>query len=637
MLISAQVCALVYSFEGEDTSSDNSEIKFLAHLVDKSPADLFRDIAELKRRELVQSRDVWRAVLPHAIANRLAGHALESIPKDTLVGGFIGNSERLMKSFSRRLGYLHDCNAAIDIVNDLLNQNGWIGQSINNLNSLAISVLNNISPVSPVITLEAIERAANGNDGSIFTSRNNPHFTEFVRLLRHLAYDRELFDRSVELLCRFALSEDKDENNNSIRDVLKSLFYLYLSGTHATIEARAKVIEKLIDSEDQNKQELGLLLLDAALEAWHFGGAYEFGFGARSRNYGYYPKTQGEIIHWFDTAIGICMRVALSDRLTSGRAKKLLAKKLRGLWTKAGMYDALEEATRKIQEQGTWNDGWIAVRGIIRIDSKGFNDEVKEKLYRLDKLLKPDSLLEKARTFALSDQRGPIDLEDGFDEKESASAGYRRAEETTRRIGSEVAKDAETLDVLLPEIVSTSNVRLFNFGIGLAEGTSDKKVLFQALHNALGKTSPKMRQTGVFRGFLSSCAISDPSFYNATLDDLVKDELLGEWFPEFQVTSTIDQRGVERLHEALDLGKAEIQSFQHLAIGRAHESISDDDLAGLLKKILLKEGGVNVALDILQMRFHGKEKETSKYSDDLIAVAQDVMTGIFLRERTEQP
>ena len=198
-----------------------------------------------------------------------------------------------MKSFSRRLGYLHDCNAAIDIVNDLLNQNGWIGQSINNLNSLAISVLNNISPVSPVITLEAMERAANGNDGSIFTSRNNPHFTEFVRLLRHLAYDRELFDRSVELLCRFALSEDKDENNNSIRDVLKSLFYLYLSGTHATIEARAKVIEKLIDSEDQNKQELGLLLLDAALEAWHFGGAYEFGFGARSRNYGYYPKTQG--------------------------------------------------------------------------------------------------------------------------------------------------------------------------------------------------------------------------------------------------------------------------------------------------------------------------------------------------------
>ena len=627
LLISAQACSLVYSFEGTDTSSDNSEIKFLAYLVDKSPTDLYRDIAELKRRDLIQARSVWRAVLPHAIANRLARHALESIPKDTLISGFIGNSERLMKSFTRRLGYLHDCNAAIDIVNDWLDQDGWIGKSINGLNSIGINILKNIAPVSPVKTLEAIERAANGNDGSIFTSRNYSHFTEFVRLLRHLAYDPALFDRSVELLCRYALSEDKDENNNPIRYVLKSLFYLYLSGTHTTIDARVKIIEKLIDSEDQDKQELGLLLLDAALESWHFGGAYEFGFGARSRDYGYYPNTRREIIHWFDTAIGICTRVALSGRLTSGQAKKLLAKKLRGLWTKAGMYDALEESARKLLEQGAWNDGWVAVRGIIRIDSKGFNDEVKERLYKLEKLLKPGSLLEKARTFALSDQHGPFDLEDGFDEKESASAGYRRAEETTRRIGSEVAKDVETLNALLPDIVSTYNVRLFDFGIGLAEGADDKNVLFQALHDALGKTSAEMRRTNVLRGFLSSCAKSAPSFYNSTLDALIKDELLGEWFPDFQLTSTIDQRGVERLREALDLGKAEIQSFQHLAYGRAHESISDDHLAGLLKKILLKEGGVNVALDILQMRFHGKEKETSKYSDDLIAVAQDVMTA----------
>ena len=36
LLISAQACSLVYSFEGTDTSSDNSEIKFLAYLVDKS-------------------------------------------------------------------------------------------------------------------------------------------------------------------------------------------------------------------------------------------------------------------------------------------------------------------------------------------------------------------------------------------------------------------------------------------------------------------------------------------------------------------------------------------------------------------------------------------------------------------------
>lgn len=636
LLISAQAFSLVYSFEGTDTSSEQSEIKFLASFVDKSPAALYRDIAELKRRDLIQSRGVWRAVLPQAIANQLAEQALESIPKDNLVNGFLGSSERLVKSFSRRLGYLHDCSAAIDIVNDWLKQDGWIGKSIDSLNNFGINVLKNIAPVSPVKTLEAIERAANGNNGSIFTSRSNLHFTEFARLLRQLAYDPELFDRSVELLCRYALSEDKNENNNSIRDLLKSLFYLKLSGTHATIEARVNVIEKLIDSEDQDRQGLGLLLLDAALETWHFGSAYEFGLGARSRDYGYYPSTRQEIIHWFDTAISICMRIALSGRPVGGQAKKLLANKLRGLWTNAGMYDVLEDSARKLLEQGAWNDGWIAVRGIIRNDRNGFNDKVREKLHKLEKILKPDSLLEKARAFVLSDQRGPFDLEDDFDdEEEDASAGFRRVEETTRRIGSEVAKDAETLNALLPDIVSTYNVRQYDFGMGLAEGSDDKKMLFRALYAALEKTSPEMRHFSVLRGFLSSCAKSAPSFCNSTLDALVKDELLGAWFPEFQVTSTIDQRGVERLHEALDLGKVEIQSFQCLAYGRAHKSISDDDLADLLKKIHLREGGVNVALDILSMRFHKKEKESLRYSDRLIVVIRDVITAFSFAGKRE--
>ncbi len=637
MLVSAQVCSLVYSFEGTDTSSEKSEIKFLASLVGKSCADLYRDISELKERDLVQSRSVWRAVLPHAIANRLARRALESIPKDTIVDGFIGNSERLIRSFTRRLSYLHDCDAAIDIVNDWLDHDGWIGKSINNLDSLGINVLNNIAPVSPGKTLEAIERVANGSDGSVFTSRKNTHSNEFVRLLRHLAYDPALFDRSVELLCRYAQSEDKNENNNSTCDVLKSLFYIYLSGTHAPIEARAKVVENLLESEDQDKQDLGLLLLDAALETWHFSASHEFGFGAWPRDYGYHPNTQEEIIHWFDAVIRICMRAVLSDRPISEQAKKLLANNLRGLWTKGAMFDALEDSAKKILEQGAWNDGWIAVRGIIRFDSKGFDDEVRERLYKLEKLLKPNNLLEKARTFALSGQHGTFDLEDDFDDEEDASVGYRRAEETTRKIGAEVAQDAATLNVLLPDLVSTHTTRLESFGMGLAEGGGDKKELFQALYGALAKTLPDKRQISVLLGFLSSCAKTDPPFYNATLDDLVKDDVLGEYFPIIQTTSTIDQRGIERLHESLDIGKAPVYQFKYLAWGRVHEPINDDDLAQILRKILSKEGGVDAALEILNMRFHGRKKDSSEYSDRVMAVARDMLLAYsFGEERRRQ-
>ena len=170
---------------------------------------MYSDVAELKRRDLIQSRSDWRAVLPQAIANRLAKCALESIPKGTLVNEFIGNSERLKKSFAHRLGYLHDSEVAIDIVNDWLGQDGWIGKKIDNLSQLEFHILNNVAPVSPDKTLEVIERAASGSRGSKFISRDNLQIIEFVRLLRQLAYDEILFDRSVGLLCRIALSEYK--------------------------------------------------------------------------------------------------------------------------------------------------------------------------------------------------------------------------------------------------------------------------------------------------------------------------------------------------------------------------------------------------------------------------------------------
>ncbi len=624
LLISAQACSLVYSFEGTDVNSEKSEIKFLASLVDKTGAELFRDIAELRKRDLIQSRDVWRAVLPHAIANRLAKGALESIPKDILVNGVLGSSERLIKSFTRRLSYLHDCDAAIGIVNDWLAQDGWIGKGIGNLNDFGIDVLSNIAPVSPTNTFEAIERAVNGRDGGAFASNNNPRSGEFVRLLRYLAYDPKLFDRSARLLCRWALSGDQD-----VRDILESLFCIYLSGTHARIEARARIIEELIDSGDKGKQELGLLLLNAALKTRLFSSFHEFNFGARSRDYGYYPVTREEITHWFDIVINICSRVALSGRSISKQAKKILADNLSSLWKTDCVFDSLEQSAREILGQGAWNDGWIAVYEIIQYDSNNFTDADKERVYRLEKLLRPCSLLEKARAFALSEAHGGFDLEEGYNE-EDAAARYRRTEETTRKIGAEVAQDSGTFNTLLPELVSTycSRLcsRLFNFGIGLAEGSNDKKALFQTLYAALEKIPIEIRRIDVFLGFLWSCAKSDPVFYNSILDGLVRDDLLGRWFPEIQIcASTIDKRGVKRLHEALDLGIAEIQLFRYLAFGHAHESISDDDLASLLNKILLKEGGVGVALEILHMRFLSHSQESSKYSDDLMAVARNLM------------
>lgn len=631
LLISAQACSLVYSFDGENTDTESSELKFLATLAGKSILEIFREVNELKNRDLVQSRSIWRAVLPHAISNRLAKDALQSIPKSTIVQVFLSSgSVRLIKSFTRRLSYLHDCVPAVEIVDDWLDQKGWIGAVVSNLDSFRMEVLKNIAPVSPKRALEAIERAANGEGGDLFTSRENTHYYEFAKLLRSLAYDRDLFDRSVRLLCRFAISEKSTERHNSTRDILKSLFRLFLSGTHASIEARAKIIEELVDSQEQDSQNLGLLLLEMALEAWSFSSSQNFSFGARLRDSGYKPIEDEDIYLWYETFVTICTRVAISNQLISKQARKILAKKLHGLWTRFGMVDIVENAAKQIHKQQAWNEGWIAVKKIIRRDRGSFEIETLERLRSLEKFLKPSNLLQSTRTYVLLDRLFTYDLEDEFDDQEDASSRRLRVEETTRILGEQVAQDADIYSALLPELVSTDNPRLFIFGNGLANGCREKSEFWKSLYEQLEKTPPEKRHIGVILGFLTKCAEIDPTFYNLILDSSIRDNLLAGWFPILQTTSTIDQRGIKRLHQALDLGVSQIGVFCYIAYGCAHEAINDDDLADLLRKIVTKENGLSVAIEILKMRFLGSDKEVLIHSGSLILMAQNVLSMYIL-------
>lgn len=625
LLKAAEACSLLYSFEGTDTGTA-SELATLGKLVEKSADALFRHVKNLKDRDLIQSRSRWRAVLPHAIANRLAKRALEAISKEKIHEVIIcSDNERLIKSFTRRLSYLHDSDVATEIVSEWLSEGGWIGKAIFNFNEFGIEVLQNIAPVCPDKTLHLIEKAANDPEqGEWFTSRENPKFLQFVKLLKHLAYEAKTFRRSTSLIVKFALSENKDENNNSIRDYLKSLFFIYLSGTHALLEDRAEFIKELLSSDDVKRQELGLLALDAALEAWHFISYHDFKFGARPRDFGYQPKGQ-KILLWYETFIKLCTNHILSNKPTAVEAKKILAGKLRGLWTKANAFDALENSVRAVRETQSWNEGWIASNSIFRFDSKGMPKDILERLHALREALKPNNLENLARTYALTDKAFLWDLEDDFDDDENASIGLERTAERTREIGAMLAQDGAVLNKLLPELVSTHNSRLYNFGQGLGNGCNDKKNLWKKLYEQVINIPKEKRQTIFICGFLSICAKDDPSLYNQILDDIVDDTTLGEWLAVFQTTSTIDKRGVKRLHKSLKTNMATINTFHHLAYGRAHESIDDNDLTDLLEEILKKKNGYFPAAEILKMRFHQK-KDHLLHSSKLLSVARKTLS-----------
>ncbi|MFT4060436.1 MAG: hypothetical protein QM652_12915 [Legionella sp.] len=628
LLFFAQVFSLVYSFDGADLDSNKSELGFLAAIVNKNGLDLYQAIATLKERGLLQCRGQWRAILPPAIANRLAQKILEALPKEYVIKRFMENgSERLIQSFSRRLSYLHDCTAAHLIVEDLLSAHGFLGKKSGSFNELEQHVFKNIAPVVPELTLEYIEKLVRHGEKTPILSQQCSHsYCDYIKILRLLAYESALFYRCVHVLIHCALGEKMEnrENSNSSRATLRSLFFLYLSGSHASIEQRAEIINKLIDSDRHQENELGLFLLEATLESEYFTSYYEFDFGARTRDYGLHPKTQKDIVHWYTTFVDLITGLACSDKRIAIEARNIFAQKLPGLWLKVRTVTFLKESIFKIHNHsaGQWNEGWVALHRILKNKKELSEQELLEVTLELEKKMRPASIVDLSFSLLLLKPHQYLDLNNKYDGDDDINARLHETDELIESIAYEVAQDQSALDVLLPKVCNMPHTRQDFFGIGLARGCNDKLFLWGKLISQFNNTPIDVRNLSVLCGFLSGCRKDEPLVYTAIMDNVVDNQIIGQYFPILQAISGIDENAVGRLRKSLSLNRAKVDTFMHLAYGGIPKSLSDDDLAYLLEKLLSKEGGDRVAVEIISMRFHDEKKDPAIYSENLIRVAR---------------
>ena len=462
---------------------------------------MYRGVAELKRRDLVQQRGKWRAVLPHAIANRLAGAALENVAyADIELQIVTRGAERLTKSFSRRLGYLHTSVAATGIVSKWLAIGGHL-EHVVSLNDLGQAMFKNVAPAAPTDALTVLERAILGPDGDTAAKQ----CSVYCDLLHSLAYDPALFDRAVALLATLATAEDVNPREHST-EVFASLFHLILSGTRATVEQRTAIVDSLLRSPDEKHRALGVLSLKALLEALYFRAVGNFDFGARSRDFGYWPRQQDEIRHWFSSALRVVQTFACNDGPAAPHVRAALAEKFRGLWLRSGIQDEVATVCAAVRKYCFWPEGWLAVRETSDLDSKGFDEECLTKLVSLEQLLRPADLVQKVRAVVFSTPIREVDLSD-FEDDSSADIVMRmaRTDALARDLGSAVSAEPDVLKELLPEIVS-SDGRLWLFGQGLAAAAPDPRDLWQQLVDAFTGITESAAGQKSFRDFCDNFA-----------------------------------------------------------------------------------------------------------------------------------
>jgi hypothetical protein len=480
------------------------------------------------------------------------------------------------------------------------------------LNDLGKEILSNVAPVMPEATLAALEWAFADADAETLSKCKH-----FNRLLRSLAYDSALFERATALLLKVAELEGQEDDDAA--KVLVSLGYIYLSGTHATIEQRLKLANGLLRSSSVAMQRLGADVLAATLETDHFSSSYLFEFGARSRDHGYHPKTTAEVAHWFTSAIRVAETVATSSLPSAPLARKAISTSFRGLWSHVERFDDLERIARALARNGFWRDGWITARQTWVYGSKELSPDSVKRLSALEEFLRPKDLVSRVRGIILEAEGGGLDFDDlEDDDAGDYEAAAKRAAAAIENLGKDVAADNDAFKAVLPELMSGGG-RLGSFGHALALGADKPRELWDALVHQLGATTNA--NPHVLSGFITGVQKRDAAEADALLDEALEHPALAKWFPYLQASVVIDDRGVARLHRALELGKASIDRFSHLASGRACEPISGPAFRDLALAIAKEPDGSSVALHMLSMRLH------SDRSDNRPPLPETIDTG----------
>ncbi|MFD1254917.1 hypothetical protein DEVEQU_00533 [Devosia equisanguinis] len=627
LLSAAEAASLVYSFDGESTD-DSSELVRIASVAGLSIASMYRHVAELQRRGLVQQRGKWRAVLPHAIANRLAARSLANYPASQLIEAMLDKaSDRVAKSFSRRLGYLHSSARARAIVAEFLKPNGRLDE-LETLSNLGREILKNVAPVDPAATLSCLVRAVGRAEVLKLDAYDAQ---DFVQLARSLAYDAAQFDDSLAVLRAFAERHRVSDRNNSSHEAIYSLFTCHLSGTHASPEHRASTVLSLLKSPAALDRDLGLEALSHAFETDHFSSQFSFEFGSRKRDYGWAPQTYSDVKRWYGQFLDIATEIVRQKNDVSDAVKQVLGRAFRGLWRDAGMLDELEALSRELAADGGWPDGWVGVRETIYWSKKSSSQKTMPRLQALEILLAPRDLIGQIRAQVLSRGAATLDLledDDGDAASSNPMAGYKKAQAQAEQLGKIASSDTTAWAELLPELLTDrASEKTHRFGVGLGIGLDEPAKLLAEARRTLEEVGSGRVVLIPIRGLLQGWHSKDPAAADAFLDEAVTDEVWGPWLPELQCAVGLQGKGLARVMQSLVAGLAPNFQYRYLSMGRATEPLDIAAIAELLRAIASRPNGLDVAIDLLGMVVHSAHEQGDQFVRD-----SALLTGEFLSD-----
>lgn len=627
LLRAAMVCSLVYSFDVETLEGDESELAILAFLAGQGLDDVFAHVSELYRRQLVQKRGQWRAILPHALALRLAKQALQDIPPSKVVTAFSGKvPARLLKSFSRRIGCLHDSPEAQQIVDRWLGERGNLSR-IEQLDTLGLTLLENVAPVSPKAVLESLERA--GLRGRDLFGMDHGSRKRILRLLRALAYDADKFERVVKLIAEFTGDAAESNDLGEAVNVFKSLFALYLSGTHASPQARAETIVKFAKSASARDHVLALSALRAMLQTDHFLSGHGFDFGTRKRDYGYEPRSRSDFIGWFEAGLNAATKLAELSHLRS-EVQKMVAQEFPRLVLRTRMLDQMVVLAKAFVASGGWPEGWVASRGALRqLQGTDRRDDI-EKLHALVDRLQPRTISERIASYLSPKGWSVLDIADvDSDDKDGRKAAEEQANAVGREIGRELAANLDQLRQHLPALARAESYRLVIAMNELGKCVANISRAWELVRDQWldGNHKGSYSMPGMFLGGVVG---QHPAAAEAILDEALEDATLHGDFITMQVNVGLTERGFARIERSCAIATVPAWTFGRLGYGVDWKNHPTSEFARVMKALMMRDDAAEVSFDIMNSCISGHSSDKTSLDEIEKSVGVELLVEALL-------
>lgn len=613
--LAAEDLALLYSIDGIDTS-DDGELAKVANLRQLKPSGLYASLAALTRRGIVQERGRWRAILPQAIANRLASETLTRVAPADIDAFATSLTPRMLRSFVRRVGYLHDRPEARALLVRWMAAGGYLAD-LRRFDHERLVLLSALAPIAPDLVLTRIKGAFDAVPLDINTDRSA--YSQWTHLVHALAYEATEFETAAQLLGTFLAAEPSEQRHDSAKNAFTELFHMHLSCTRATPAQRRLLIRRF--ASDSKTASVAEVALDALFEVDNHVSFGWPSFGARPRDWGWWPESEAEQTEWMTEAIAL----ALEFESEPVGGKRILAKHLGEIWRFPGCRSAFEAAAKAFAVTEPWIEGWLSARRLVQWRRR-IGQTADGALQTLIATLAPAELLSQAKAIVMNSSATFGDFTDGeSDEEDGQAAPWELADAAARSIGRALAVDDLTRARFLPWFIhAVDTTRGFACGQGMADGARDPGLLWTELLSYYQNT-PRPWDVSILVGFVASWRALDARATGSALSELAEDAQLAPLLPPLEGTIGLEAAGVKRLLAAVAHGYLGPIELGVLASGGAVRDTSPDLLGALLREISAIPGGTWIALDIFHARLwhHRHEKTTMEIT--LIEAGRDVL------------